>query len=157
MDALAGWAEASALGVAARSLPWLYPAANVLHLLGMALLLGGIATLDFGLMRRAGAEAAQAVASVAVPLAAGGLVLALLSGLVLAAADATALVANPVFLPKLVLVAAGIVNAVMFHGGLHRNRADGPAWPTSRHRVQAGLSLLLWAAVVILGRLIAYV
>ena len=91
--------EASALGQTARSSVWLYPLANLLHVLGAALLVGAIAVFDVLILRGRLLEAVGA-ARVALPIAAIGLLLQALSGPVLLAAEATALGRNPVFLAK---------------------------------------------------------
>ena len=74
-------------------------------------------------------------------------------------AEATAYVANPVFLAKMALLALALVNTAWFHmGPYRRRRAVGPTMgiPPAM-RLSAGLSALGWAAVLICGRLIAYV
>ncbi len=43
--------EQSSLGAAARGSAWLYPLANVSHVLGAALLVGAIATFDIQVIR----------------------------------------------------------------------------------------------------------
>lgn len=149
MEALAAAVEASALGEAARGVWWLYPLANVAHVLGVALLVGGIAVYDLLLLRRradrSAAAALAVVARTALPLALAGAALALASGGVLFAADAVALSGNPLFWTKLGLAAAGAANAALFH------------WrPAGTGRGHAALSLLLWTAALSAGRLIAY-
>jgi hypothetical protein len=117
--------------------------------LGAIALLGAIGVLDLRVLGYGHRLEPQALARATIPLAVGGFVALLLSGSVLFAADASALVASPVFLAKVALIALGVLNVLVFH----RLR---PPWGLAA-RLSALTSLLLWTAVVVLGRLIAYV
>src|SRR5688572_27387748 len=101
--------EASALARAARGLTWLFPLANLAHVLGAALLVGSIAVFDLLLLRRRFAEAAG-IARTALPLAACGIVLLILSGPILFSAEATAVGRNALFLLKMGLIIVGLLN-----------------------------------------------
>ncbi|MEP9353859.1 hypothetical protein ABLE93_09695 [Xanthobacter sp. KR7-65] len=151
--ALAAALEGSALGVAARSSVWLYPIANICHVLGAALLVGASATFDIAVLRRE--RAAGWVLRAGIPVAAVGLVIQLASGLVLFAAEAGPLTRNPAFLAKLAFIAAGLFNILAFHGLFGRTIRQGPL--PSGARITAALSLLAWTAALLLGRTIAYV
>lgn len=146
--ALAGALEVSGLGRAARASGWLYPLSNLLHVLGAALLVGGIAVFDIGVLRRA--EAAAAIGRIAIPLAALGLALQIGSGAVLLAAEAVALSRNPAFLAKLGLIALGLLNVALFHRLVGPDRTSGPA------RTLALVSLASWTLALLAGRAIAY-
>src|SRR5215510_2726767 len=78
--------EQSSLGVAARGSGWLYALANISHVLGAALLVGAIATFDIQVLRRA--KNVGVIARAVTPVAAFGLALQIVSGMVLLAADA---------------------------------------------------------------------
>lgn len=142
MDAILAAIEASALGQAARGGAWLYAIANTGHVIGVALLVGGIAVHDVALIRRGRSPETGAVA---VPLALLGAVLAVATGVVLFAADATAVGRNWMFWWKAGLIALGAANAALF-----RIR---PLWT----RAQAAASLLFWLGATAAGRMIAYV
>jgi len=144
--------EASALGVAARGTTWLYPAANLLHVLGAALLLGAIAVFDVAVLRAS--RFVGAIGRAAWPIAAIGLALQLLTGLVLFAAEATTIAWNPAFLGKLAAIAIGIANLALFHWRFQGSIAEGLVIPGAR--IQASLSLLAWTVAVLAGRGIAY-
>lgn len=146
--------EASGLGSAARNLVWLYPLANLVHVLGASLVVGAIAVFDVLVLRRRYAEAGAA-GSVAIPLAATGLVLQAASGLILFSAEATTIARNPAFLFKLVLLAVALANVIAFHA-THRlaTLAEGSHRPTVR--LNAMVSLAVWIFVLLAGRAIAY-
>ncbi len=144
--------EASALARTARASVWLYPTANLLHVLGGALLVGSIAVFDTLLLRRLYREA-SGTARIALPLAAVGIVLLVFSGIVLFSAEATAIGRNPVFLLKVTLIAAGLLNLAVYHFASRRNTGSGfPSWA----RLHAGVSLSVWIGVLLAGRSIAY-
>ena len=50
MDWLAAMVEASQLGAFARGSSWAYPVANLIHLLGLVLLVGGSGIVDLWLI-----------------------------------------------------------------------------------------------------------
>src|ERR1700678_3448974 len=104
--------EQSALGQAARGSGWLYPAANVVHVLGAALLVGAIATFDIQVLRRA--PGAAVVLRAVTPIAIVGLLAQFASGVVLLAADAMPVATNPAFEFKMAMLALGLVNVAAF-------------------------------------------
>jgi uncharacterized membrane protein len=135
---------------------WAYPLANVTHLFGLVLLAGGIMAVD---LRIAGAWRRLPLASLSAaltPFAIAGLALFAISGFAMFASDATALIGSPIFLIKLCVVALALANAIAFRrmsrGKLARWEGGAPATA----RLLAILSLILWAAAIVLGRMIAY-
>lgn len=152
MEAIAATIEASAFGAFARGSSWVYPAANLAHLLGLVLLVGGIGILD---LRLAGAFRFVPLAPLSralTPLAIAGLVLMVLSGPVLFAADAKSLAGSPLLRWKLVLIAVALLNALAFR----RLWTGGEGEPPVPLRAMAVASIGLWLTVAALGRLIAY-
>ena len=144
--------EQSGLGHFARHSAWGFTIANVLHVIGAALVLGSIAVFDILVLARRGWISAQ-TGRVAIPLAAFGLALQIPTGVVLLAAEAAALGQNPAFLAKLAFIALGIVNLSLLHGrfrGALRSEVPDGA------RAFAAVSLVAWTATVAAGRMIAY-
>lgn len=130
-----------------------YPVANVLHLLGLVLLLGGIGLVD---LRIAGAFPSlplPALSKALTPLAVTGLVILLATGSALFAADAVATLRSDAFGWKLVAIGLALLNAAAFRRWFGRLR--GRAVPFGA-RVLALASLGLWLSVATLGRMIAY-
>jgi hypothetical protein len=140
----AAWAAAS---------PQAYPVANVLHLLGLVLLLGGIGLIDLRLLGLFPRLPLQPLAEALTPLGIAGLVILVPSGAVLFAADAVAVAGNEMFRLKLVLIAIALANALAFRVLYRRLDAAPPAMPA---RLMAAASLALWLGVATYGRLIAY-
>jgi hypothetical protein len=144
--------EQSGLGAAARGSAWLYPLVNLVHVLGAALLVGAIATFDVQLLR--GAPHLRTTYRAAMPVAALGLALQIVSGIVLLSADATAVVRNPAFLFKMAMFALGLVNVAVFYwryGGTLE--ADTPL----DRGGFAAVSLASWVLVLLAGRATAYI
>jgi hypothetical protein len=147
-----GWLEQSGLGQVARDSAWLFLVVNVLHVLGAALLVGGIAVFDIKvLVDRGGADE---VGSIAIPLAAFGLALQIPTGLTLLAVEARALGVNPAFYAKLAFIAVGLVNVAVFHARFGSAMNSGTLPPSAR--LLASLSLVAWVLTLTAGRVIAY-
>ena len=103
------WAQAieqSAIAQAVRESLWFYPFANTTHVLAMAMLVGAIVVFDLRVLGVLGAGRAADAARMALPVARLGFVLAVPSGVAMFIAEATAYLANPVFLIKLGAIAA---------------------------------------------------
>jgi hypothetical protein len=147
------WLEASGLGAWARQSSWGYAAANVLHLLGMAMLLGSVVAFDLRVLGACRGLPLAIIGRLLLPLARCGFVLAVTTGVVLFAADATHVFVNPAFQVKLGLIGLALVNVAVFHRILP---LGGDAQPGRLVRLSAAASLLLWPAVVVGGRMIAY-
>jgi hypothetical protein len=155
--ALASALEASALGVAMRESIFLYPLVNVVHLIGLVLIVGAIALLDLRLLGFARQVPVAVVYPILTRIANVGIVVQLASGFMLFASDATALLGNDTFLLKMLLFAAALANAVVFRRLWRSHIAEWDDRPPFIGLAQAALSLLLWTAIGVLGRMIAYV
>lgn len=152
LGTLADLAEASGVGPWARASRSVYPLANIVHLLGLTMLVGGIGILDLRIIGLWRAIPPLALARALTPVAIAGLLLLVASGAILFAADARALAASEMFRLKLLLIAAALTNALLFRWWWRD--LSGP--PPSPMRLMAAGSLLLWLAVGSAGRMIAY-
>lgn len=148
--------QESALGHLMRSSPALYPAVEILHILGFVVLVGSILALDVRILGLGHAIPIQPMAQLLLPLSRIGFLLAISMGFLLFSADAAHVVRNPAFQTKLLLLAAALVNVVIAHGGpwCRIESWDGKA-PLGA-KLTALVSLVLWLGVVCAGRLIAY-
>ena len=153
-----GAIEGSALGVAMRQWLWLYPAVEVVHLAGIALLVGSIVVLDMRLLGFSRTLPVRRLAAHVLPWTLGSFALILPSGLAMFVAHAGDLIASPVFALKMCLIMAAATNAAVFHAGVFRGAAawDVGAPPPAAARAAAALSLALWISVIACGRLLAY-
>lgn len=139
-----------------RSSPALYPAVEILHIIGFVVLVGSILALDLRLLGLGRPIPIQPMAQLLLPMSRFGFLLAISMGFLLFSADASHVVRNPAFQSKLLLIAAALVNIVIAHAGPWRRVAHWGAEAPVGARVTALLSLLLWLGVVCAGRLIAY-
>ncbi len=131
--------------------PWAYPALEVLHILGIALLFGSLVLFELRVWGRAAALPVRPLARLALSVTLVGFALAAVSGGVMLLSQWAELIGNRALIAKLVLLVLAGVNAAWFHlrGGL--DKVDACA------RAQTALSLGLWVLVVVCGRFIAYV
>ncbi len=139
-SAPAAWLRGSFIG---------YPLVNALHVAAVGSVLAAVVMMDLhvlGVVRRA--EPAAAIRLLR-PLAMVAVAVAVVSGLLLVSVRPFDYAANPAFRIKLVLLAAALANAAVF---LARGRDGGPI-----ARLLAGVSLLLWPAVLVAGRFIGFV
>jgi hypothetical protein len=137
-------------------IPWIashpiaYPALEVVHIVGIALLLGSLVLLELRVWGRGAELPLRVLARLALPVTVAGFCIVLLSGLLMFAANPLELLSNRFFLIKLGLVLVAGLNAVVFHsrGGLDRCDVVAGA--------QTALSLGLWLGAIICGRWIGY-
>src|SRR5690606_32531185 len=93
------------------------------------------------------------------PAAAVGLGLAAASGLLLFAVSPTKYAGTPVFLVKLLFIAAALTNAALLRRRPEWVLALVPDYleePPARLKAAAALSIALWLAVILCGRFIGY-
>jgi len=152
------WLEQSGLGVAMRQWRWLYPIVEIVHISGFVLLVGAAAMFDLRLLGVSRRLPTEGMARHLLPWARAGFTLVLPTGLMMFVAHAGEMATNPAFRLKLVLIAAALLNAGIFHRGVFRSV---PAWdaaipPPVAARLAAIASLLLWTGVIACGRLLAY-
>lgn len=150
--------EQSGLGGAMRQSLLLYPAIEVLHILGFALLVGSIVGFDLRLLGLGRWLPFAGLARHNLPLAVIGLCVAAPTGLLLFATEATRIAINPAFQFKLICIGIGLANAGLFHLGPGRSmsRWTGAATAPMAARVGAAVSICAWVGALIGGRLIAY-
>jgi hypothetical protein len=150
------WMEGSALSVGLRSSEWVYPLVNMLHILGIGMLVGSILILDWRLLRQRASPEVSVLATVLLPAARGGFALAAAAGLMLLIARPLDYVFNTLFQFKLGSIALALLNIALLHRSeswriaVNHNRADG------RVRLACGVSLVCWLTALALGRLIGY-
>ncbi len=137
-------------------IPWLasnavaYPALEMLHIVGIALLVGNLALLELRVWGLAPQLPLRPLARLSLGLALGGFGLLALTGLLMFAANPGEMLANRAFVIKMVLIMLAGLNAALFHARGSLDNPDGVA------RGLTALSLGLWLAVIICGRWIAY-
>ena len=130
---------------------WAYPALEVVHIFGIALLVGNLVLLEIRVFGRGSTLDVRALATLSLAIAGIGFSLAASSGLLMFATQAAELLTNRVFTLKMILLMLAGCNAAWFHGRGSLDKLDALA------RWQMVLSTLIWLAVITCGRWIAYV
>ncbi|WP_439519072.1 hypothetical protein [Hydrogenophaga sp.] len=131
--------------------PWAYPMLEVVHLAGVALLLGNLVLLELRVFGWGKALPLEPLARLSLGLAVSGFALAALSGLLMFGTQPGELLANRVFTAKMALIMLAGCNAGWFHARRSLQLQDRTA------RVLMSLSTVMWLLVLTCGRWIGYV
>ncbi|HYF59355.1 MAG TPA: hypothetical protein VEA81_10405 [Burkholderiaceae bacterium] len=136
---------------------WVFPIVESAHIVSFALLFGAIAVVDARLLGALRHLPAAPLLRSALPLAGLGFAGAVVTGSLLFVANAGELLANRAFVAKIALLMLAGLNAAWFHASATKEAlaADGP--PDASMRAAGALSIASWIAVIVAGRLIAYV
>jgi hypothetical protein len=135
---------------ALQSHPWAYPALEVLHIIGIALLLGNLVLFELRVWGLGATLPVNDLAKLALSLAAMGFSVCAVTGLLMFASQALELMSNRAFVVKMGLLTCAGINAAWFHARGSLNRLDGTA------RALSLLSIAFWLAAIACGRSIAY-
>jgi hypothetical protein len=151
--------EGTKLSIVIRSSPWLFAAAETVHVIAIALVVGLIAVLDLRLLglswrRRPVTEVAQDVLA----WTWGCFGVAVVAGLLMFLSGPSKYLADTPFKIKMALLICAGLNMALFHLLTYRNVED---WNTSERtpwsaKIAAGLSLLFWIAIVACGRMVSF-
>jgi hypothetical protein len=150
--------EESGFAAAIRQSLWLYPAANVGHIVALVFFAGAVAVMDVRLLGGLAATVPGPVIARARSVAIAALAGMAVTGFMLFSAEASHVALNPVFQLKVALIVAGLVNVGLYEFGAKSAVAGlppGAAMP-ARARIVGAVSLLIWIAVAACGRSIAY-
>jgi hypothetical protein len=152
------WLENSALALAMRESMWLYPIVEIVHIVGIVLLVGSVAMFDMRLLGLSKALPTRAMGRHLLRWTLLSLLLVVPAGLMMFSAHPGDFIGNKVFLLKLTLIVLAGLNALAFHFRVYRtvDEWDLGTEPPATAKTHALLSLGLWVAVISCGRLLAY-
>jgi hypothetical protein len=150
--------EGSGLGAAIRQSPYAYMAANVGHIISLAVFAGAIAVMDTRMAGALRATAPGEVLRLARRFALLGFAGLVVSGFVLFTAEASHVALNRVFQIKAGLIVLGLLNVAAFEIFLApKVRRIKPLKKLPDEVRASGIaSLAIWLSVAACGRLIAY-
>jgi len=157
-EPLANWLETTYFHEVMVNVFWMFPLMETIHFLGLTLMFGALLVIDFrvmGLVKFINMKAAMAF----IPVAIIGFALNLFTGIMFLNADPYSYMPNLAFQWKMALIIIAGVNALWFWLGEHKELcqlADGEDAPF-RAKVIALVSVVVWVAVIVLGRMIPYV
>lgn len=159
MEVIAEWLymlEHTSWSVAIRQSTWLYPCLEIIHIVGIVLLVGPAFMFDLRLLGFSKHLSVKALERHLLPWSLRGSLLVVPSGFLLFITNAGTLGFDPVFWTKMSLLLLAASNGLIFHRVICRS-SDGVniSFPTAAKAV-AVLSLILWVAVIACGRLLAY-
>ena len=138
---------------------YVYLVISTVHVVTLSVFVGTAVMLDLRLlgatMRRV---PVSEVAARLWPWTAAGFLLMIVSGALLFYANPPPRYQNIFFRAKMVMLVLAGINAWVFHRTVYRNVAewDLDPVPPRRARMAGGLALVLWAAMIMSGRMIAY-
>ena len=150
--------EQSALGAAIRQSVWVYPAANIGHVLAVIVFAGVVAVMDVRLAGAFRGTASRVVVGTARRLAVAVFCVIVITGLTMFIAEASHLALNRVYQIKMLLILLGLLNVIAFQiafGSAIEKTPAGVDLPNTV-RYSAIASLIIWLLVAAFGRSIAY-
>jgi len=152
------WLEGTSVAVAVAESSWIFPTLEVLHVLGLALVVGSIAAFDLRTLGLAWpTRRLQTLVHEILPWTWSGFALALVTGLLLFSSSATLYAENGVFLAKMALMLLAGLNVLFFHLHPDHRRLAAEGHVSLTLRASATVSLILWTGIVVLGRWIGFV
>jgi hypothetical protein len=149
--------EETAIANAIRTIPWLYPAIETGHYIGLSLLVGGIMLIDLRVLGFARRLPLKGMIGL-LPFVWAGFVINVLTGSLLFIYGATNFGTNGAFQVKMLFMVLAGLNALAFDLAVRRS---GDSWvaadrPPVHVKGFATLSLVFWLCVVTTGRWMAY-
>jgi hypothetical protein len=157
IPAILEWIESTDLSTAIREGGLPYPIIGGVHLLSIAwfggmLLVTDLRLLGWAMRRRAVSDVMNQLR----PWKRLGFAIVVATGLLLTWSEPIRLYRSPSFWVKMALFALVGVHALIFRAGVYRYPSKLDANVSAQAKLAAVLSLLLWAGLIVSGRLIAF-
>ena len=151
------WLEDSSIAVAIRRSAWLYPALEIVHIIGIVVLVGPALMFDLRLLGFSKFVPVLSLGDYLLKWSRRGLIFVVPSGLFLFITNSTTLAYNPVFWMKMLLLVMAGLNALLFHRFtreelLNSSDVSMPA----KAKFAAIVSITSWLMIIACGRLLAY-
>jgi uncharacterized membrane protein SirB2 len=160
----AEWLQATRLSLALRLAEWSIPVLQSIHILMIGIVFVSVLVVALRVLGRLRTD--QPLADVVArftPWLWGGLVIMLLTGALLAIAEPIRQVMTLSFWLKMALIVVGIAGAAVFQRSVRgtarvaSGREQTPlAGPSGAQKALAGGTVVLWLAIIFLGRAIGY-
>lgn len=143
---------------------WLYPTVETLHIWGIGALFGSILLLDLRILGFAPGLPADRLSRFAIGVTVIGFGLAVMTGLAMFLTHASEFISSTLFVAKMTLLFLLFINAISLHLRTHptKSEAENSSQALTRQfdalaKTQALISIFGWAAVIAMGRWLAYV
>jgi hypothetical protein len=159
MEELIRWISSTTLSQAIQNYEWAVPTIQSIHILGVSVVLSSVGMIVLRLMGWAGTRTTVAdTAGRYVPWLWGALIVLACTGLLLIIGEPRRELTNIMFQIKMLLVLCAITVITLFQRSTSRNPEFWNREPeTSRIKMMAVGALLLFFAIAVAGRWIAYV
>ena len=157
MHELSLWLEATDVSLWLNSYSWLWPGLEVLHFVGLAVLIGGAGLLDLRLLGAFRGIPIDGIRAF-MPFAIAGFVVNLISGVLFLIMAPQMYLSSGIWWAKVTFIVLAGLNAFFFETKLSvRAQSLGPDDDTPlAFKLVGGCSLLSWFAVLYCGRMLPY-
>ena len=138
---------------------WVIPAIQSVHIVGIGVVLGSVFMIYFRILGLTGTDQTlRQTAGRFGPWLTGGLCLMLVTGLLMVVGEPVRELVTFSFWAKMLLIAVSTAIAALFQISLRHHEKLWEETLIKRWSIKwiATLSFLLWAGIIVLGRLIAY-
>jgi len=142
-----------------KSSTWLFPLVETAHIWGFVILVGSVVMFDLRVLGMAKTISVRALSKFLLPFSLASVLIVVPTGVLLFVTQPMELLANRVFMLKLGLISLAACNALAFHAGPYRSVAEwdvDTAAPLTA-RLMTAVSIVIWFAVILCGRMLAYV
>lgn len=158
MDAIVTWILGTSINAWVLNTPWAWPIMEILHFIGLSILLGAMLLIDVRLAGHWRTISLNAVHRL-LPWAILGFAINLVTGVIFFFGDPERYVANIGFRIKMVLVVIAGLNAIWYKLKIDSDLANWSADQdsTAQAKAVAYISLVSWFGVLLFGRLIPYI
>jgi hypothetical protein len=156
---LCHWLEGTPVGLFVRESQYGFPILVAIHIIGLSLSVGIVVWFDLRLLDVSmRLVTVRTVYRQLMPWGAAGFLMMFLSGGTLLTGFATAAYGNVYFRAKVAALALAGVNAFAYHAITERRVAqwDRPARTPPPARAAGLISMVLWAIVILAGRMMSY-
>jgi hypothetical protein len=155
---LFNWLEGSCLAESIRQSIWLYPALEIVHIVGIVVLVGAALMFDLRLLGFSKHLPVTGLSRHLLPWSGRGLWLIVPSGILLFSTNAIALSQDFTFWLKMTLLLVAGLNVLIFHRFIynpqHQQIISG--YVPAQAKISALISMVIWLGIITCGRLLAY-
>jgi hypothetical protein len=138
--------------------PWVWPLCETLHYLGLSMLLGAVGFFDLRVLGLAKGIPLRALHRL-IPWGIGGYLVNILTGIVFFAGHPDQYFYNNAFRFKVLFMMVAAINVLAFYGTnafAEMKTLAAAAEAPLRIKMIAGVSLAMWVAVLVCGRLLTF-
>ena len=156
-EAIVNWLQSTALARLVLETPWIWPACETLHFVGLALVIGIAGLFDLRLMGFMTRVPVAAIMQMR-PWAAVGVGINVVTGVIFFVATPEQYMWNAAWWAKVLFLAIAITNIAFFetrHGRELLTMAPGTRTPVS-FKVAGVVSIVSWLAVLYFGRMLPF-